>query len=108
MTDIEKTMATLKGIPTRDEMFAQLQENVAEVTFNKLNGDQRVMTCTLVPIYLPSATKTDTMSQKKVRELNEQVISVWDVNAQGWRSFRYERVTDFKLVDWTDSVISGD
>ena len=79
-----------------NQLLDQLKNNVVEVTFNKLNGDKRVMTCTLIESYLPPATKNDAMSQKKVRELNTEVMSVWDVNANGWRSFRLDRVT--KLV----------
>ena len=79
-----------------NQLLDQLKNNVVEVTFNKLNGDKRVMTCTLIESYLPPATKNDAMSQKKVRELNTEVMSVWDVNANGWRSFRLARVT--KLV----------
>jgi hypothetical protein len=47
----------------------------------------------------PHATKEDTMSQKKVRDISEAVVSVWDVNAKGWRSFRYERVNSVDIVD---------
>ena len=79
-----------------NQILDLVKNNVVEVTFNKINGDERVMTCTLVESYLPPATKNDAMSQKKVRELNTEVMSVWDVNANGWRSFRLDRVT--KLV----------
>jgi hypothetical protein len=29
----------------------------------------------------------------------DKVVSVWDVNAKGWRSFRYERVNKVDIVD---------
>jgi hypothetical protein len=76
----------------RNALVEMLQAAVMEVTFTKLNGDKRVMTCTLLPQHLPPARAEDPMSQKKIRELNEAVVSVWDVNAQGWRSFRLDRV----------------
>ena len=57
------------------------------------------MTCTLREDMKPRATKDDTMSQKKVRELSEEVVSVWDVNAKGWRSFRYNRINHVDIVD---------
>jgi predicted DNA-binding transcriptional regulator YafY len=47
----------------------------------------------------PRATKDDTMSQKKVRELSDAVVSVWDVNAKGWRSFRYNRINNVDIVE---------
>lgn len=98
-TKVEETVATLKGIPTRDDLKNMLAQNVMVIDFTKLNGDKRVMTCTLREDMKPRATKEDTMSQKKVRDLAEEVISVWDVNAKGWRSFRYARVNSVDVVD---------
>ena len=83
---------------THEEYTEKLKRGVFEVTFNKINGEQRIMNCTLHPRVLPKATKEDTMSQTKVRELNEEVVSVWDVKAEGWRAFRVENVTDFKTI----------
>lgn len=89
---VTETIAELKGIPTREELMAQLKNETLVVTFLKLDGDRREMTCTLQETIVPPATKSDPMSQKKVREVTDKVCSVWDVNAQGWRSFRYDRV----------------
>lgn len=82
----------------RNELKTALEKNLMEVTFTKVNGEQRVMTCTLHPTMLPPATKDDAMSQKRIRELNEEVLSVWDTNANGWRSFRIANVTETKLL----------
>jgi hypothetical protein len=57
------------------------------------------MTCTLREDMKPRATKDDAMSQKKVRDISEEVVSVWDVNAKGWRSFRYARINSVDIVD---------
>ena len=83
---------------THKQYTEELKSGVYEVTFNKINGDQRIMNCTLHPNVLPKATKEDAMSQTKVRELNEEVVSVWDVKAEGWRAFRVKNVTDFKKI----------
>jgi hypothetical protein len=98
-TKVSETVAALKGIPTKPELKALLEQNVVVVDFTKLNGDKRVMTCTLREDIKPRATKTDTMSQKKVREVSDAVVGVWDVNAKGWRSFRYERINSVNIVD---------
>ena len=99
MTEVSDTVAALKGIPTKEELKTLLEQNVLVVDFTKLNGDKRVMTCTLREDIKPKPTKTDTMSQKKVREVSDAVVSVWDVNAKGWRSFRYDRVNAVDIVD---------
>jgi len=99
INDMAKTLADMKGIPTKDDLKNLLEQNVLVVDFTKLNGDKRVMTCTLREDMKPKATKTDPISQKKVREISDAVVSVWDVNAKGWRSFRYERVNKVDMVD---------
>jgi len=99
-SSVSETVASLKGIPTRTDLQNILSQNVVVVDFNKLNGDKRVMTCTLREDMKPPATKNDTMSQKKVREINrEELVSDWDVNAKGWRSFRYNRINSVDIVD---------
>ena len=96
---VSETVASLKGIPTKTDLKNLLDQNVVVVDFTKLNGDKRVMTCTLREDMKPPATKTDTMSQKKVRGISDAVVSVWDVNAKGWRSFRYDRVNSIDVVE---------
>lgn len=96
---VSETVAALKGIPTKTDLKNLLEQNVLTVDFTKLDGDRRVMTCTLREDMKPRATKTDAMSQKAVREVSDAVVSVWDVNAQGWRSFRYDRINSVNIVD---------
>jgi hypothetical protein len=100
--ELKQVVADLKGIPTNQDLRNQLTQNVMVVDFTKLNGEKRVMTCTLREDIKPPATKTDTMSLKKVRDVTEAVVSVWDVNAKGWRSFRYDRVNSVNVVDTYD------
>ena len=97
--ELKQVVADLKGIPTNQDLRNQLTQNVMVVDFTKLNGDKRVMTCTLREDIKPAATKTDTMSQKAVREISDAVVSVWDVNAKGWRSFRYDRINAVDVVN---------
>src|SRR5210317_669815 len=96
---VAETVANLKGIPLKEDLKNLLEQNVLVVDFTKLNGDKRVMTCTLRDDIKPRATKTDTLSQKAVREVSDAVVSVWDVNAKGWRSFRYERINSVTIVE---------
>ena len=96
---VADTVAALKDIPSHAEMKHILEHDVVVVDFAKLNGDRRVMTCTLREDIKPAATKNDAISQKAVRDVSDAVISVWDVNALGWRSFRYERVNSVYTVE---------
>ena len=99
MNIVKDKVAELKGIPTRDALMEKLENEVLEVTFLKINGDKRIMTCTLKDDIKPKATKTDPMSQKAVRTVSDKVCSVWDINAKGWRSFRYDNIQNIKTVD---------
>ena len=82
----------------REELEGKLRTSIMEVSFNKINGDKRVMTCTLNVSNLPPATKKDPMTQEKIRKINEEVMSVWDTNAKGFRSFRMANITEVKRL----------
>ena len=86
-TTVKDTVAEMKGIPTQEVLLEQLRKETLVVTFNKLDGNERVMTCTKSFDIIPkeSQPKTD----KATKEGN---VTVWDTNAKGWRSFRYDRV----------------
>ena len=102
MNTVENTVAALKGIPTREELMETLKSQVAVVTFKKLNGDERVMPCTLKSAFLPPAKKDDAITQKKVREISDKVCAVWAIEAKGFRSFRYDRVTNVEIIESQD------
>jgi len=93
MSTVEQTVASLKGIPTREQLMETLKKEVAVVTFKKLNGDERKMPCTLITDFLPPA-----ITQKKVREISDKVCAVWAVESKGFRSFRYDRVTSIEII----------
>lgn len=98
-SQVADAIATIKGIPTKEDLKLLLEHNVVVVDFTKLNGDRRAMTCTTRSDIKPPATKTDPLSQTKIREISDAVVNVWDVNAKGWRSFRYDRVNSVTVVD---------
>jgi hypothetical protein len=81
---------------TRDGLIDMLKNNVVVVTFTKVNGDERVMTCTLQASHIPNAPtqKGELVVEKKS---NSNTVSAWDVNANGWRSFRVENVKSISM-----------
>ena len=93
--ELKQFVADKKGIPTEEQLNKTLKETTLVVTFNKLDGAERVMTCTKSFDVIPEANHPK--SDKPGKEGN---VTVWDVNANGWRSFKYERVTKVeKVVD---------
>jgi hypothetical protein len=97
-SQVADAIAALNGIPAKEALLELLSKDLVEVTFNKLDGDERVMTCTLQSNYLPESKRDDSLSQTKVRNLEDKNIVVWDITAQAWRSFRYDRVTKVQLA----------
>jgi len=91
---VADTVATLKGIPTKQELVEMLGNVIVDVTFQKLSGDDRKMKCTLIPSMLPPAQRDDKLSQTKIRNLEDKTLVVWaiDIEPSAWRSFRYDRV----------------
>ena len=85
----------------RDNYMNMLTSGVCEVTFTKVNGDKRVMTCTLLEGMIPSAEKDEPITQKKVRAVNPEVIPCWDTKAEGWRSFRVDSVQECNCLLYT-------
>ena len=81
----------------RDELINILKDNVCVVSFKKKDGTNRNMKCTLKENIVPKATKEDPLSQKKIRALNEEVVPVWDVEKEGWRSFRVDSVVTYGI-----------
>lgn len=77
----------------RGEMITELKARVCTVTFNKVNGEERVMKCTLSSDILPIAEAERSINPQ--RNVREETLSVWDVNKEGWRSFRIANVTAF-------------
>lgn len=76
-----------------------LEQGECSVSFMKVSGEERTMRCTLKKDMIPSASKSDPLSQTKIRELSEKVIPVWDLDAKGWRSFRVDNVISFRSSD---------
>ena len=72
-----------------------LQTGIANVTFIKKDGTERVLRCTLSPTELPAQTDLEESVQKKTP--NPDVLAVWDLENNGWRSFRYDAITEIRF-----------
>jgi len=77
----------------RIKMIEELQSGTRVVTFTKVNGEQREMTCTLDENLIPDPIEIK--ASKSPKPVNEEVLPVWDTTAQGWRSFRIDSVISF-------------
>lgn len=78
---------------TRDDMIDNLRSKVCTVTFTKINGEERVMECTLMESAIPESKRPKDDDSGVQRTIN--VISAFDVRKADWRSFRVENVKEF-------------
>ena len=69
-------------------MLKELQSGVILVNFTKVNGEKRNMKCTLHKDFMPKYEDRE----EKTRTIDLNQVRVWDVDAQGWRSFRLDSV----------------
>ena len=83
---------------SRDEILNTLRQGIYEVTFNKVNGEQRVMPCTLKEDLLPAATQKEVVSET-AKERKGDAISVWCTDAQAWRSFKLANFISIKPIN---------
>lgn len=78
----------------KESIVNLLQENICEVSFTKVNGETRVMPCTLREDILPKVEKVSSTPKKK----NDSVLSVWVTDINQWRSFRVDNVTNIRVL----------
>jgi hypothetical protein len=77
---------------TRDQMIDHLVGSICLVKFIKKNGDVRVMECTLNSQHIP---KDKLPVGGEVKSNSPNTIPVFDIQANGWRSFIVDNVELF-------------
>jgi hypothetical protein len=82
----------------RSWIVSHLKEGKVVVEFTKKDGSYRKMTCTLKPNLLPLVEKINESTITKKENLD--IISVFDMEAQAWRSFIVKNVQNvsFDLI----------
>jgi len=78
---------------TKSELTEMLKNQDITVTFEKKDGTQRIMRCTLRPDALPEMI-TESTRTSVVRRESDSTIAVWDIDLGAWRSFRLDSVVE--------------
>lgn len=76
-----------------DYLRNALQQGVLNVKFIKKDGTERDLRCTLKADMLPDQTDIEEQVQKKTP--NPDVMAVWDLDKNAWRSFRFDSIIGF-------------
>lgn len=72
-----------------------LKDNILDVSFTKVDGTLRNMKCTLKPTLLPDSAFLTADERERSYTVSEDVLPVWDVEKNAWRSFRIDSVHDY-------------
>jgi hypothetical protein len=72
-----------------------LRNERVNVCFTKADGTERWMHCTLHPDLIPASELRDDDGSTVRR--SEQAQSVWDIEKQAWRSFRWDTIKEFSF-----------
>lgn len=83
-----------------NQLVDLLKDNVLRVTFTKVDGTERVMECTLQESFIPVADRSSGSLLTEGDGEHER-ISVWDVQANGWRSFYLDSVKGVASAGYT-------
>lgn len=79
--------------PTKESIATLLRSHDCTVTFIKKDGTVREMKCTLrADVAIPYEKKTD-----RVREAKEDILPVWDLEADAWRSITVSTIQSIEL-----------
>lgn len=77
----------------RNWLISHLKFGPVDVTFTKKDGTLRTMKCTLKEeLMLPYEKKTD-----KIKEVSTEVLPVYDLDKESWRSFRLDSITQVEF-----------
>ena len=75
------------------KLAADLREHVAEIIFDKIDGERRIMKCTLRSKYTQD-------QYNPAEDIKKGFITVWDLENNGWRSFHFGRVLSCQIINW--------
>jgi len=90
MENIFKAVSGLTDTDKKEVYTEALQDAVCTIEFTKVNGDDRIMDCTLQSVILPKVKGTGT-----VKPLSNDLIRVFDVEVGDWRTITLSAVKSF-------------
>lgn len=68
------------------------------VVFTKKDGTEREMNCTTNSNLVPSVEVKESTEPKREKKVNEEIMPVYDLDAKGWRSFRWDSIKQVRFT----------
>ncbi len=82
----------------RTTLIKNLQKRAMRITFTKVNGEERVIDCSLQEHIIPETSESN-------RKQNKEILPVFDINKGEWRSFRLDSVTNIEALEYQDNEV---
>jgi hypothetical protein len=82
-----------KMLYTKEQIRETARAGIISVKFTKKDGSLRSMRCSLQEKYLPPLMGDAETTTKD----NPDVLAVWDIDVNGWRSFRIDSVMSMTI-----------
>lgn len=86
-------MRNINTPESREWLRTLLSEQVIAISFIKKDGTVRDMVCTLTSDKIPAEFAPKNSGKAK----SDESIAVFDIENQGWRSFRWDSVTEISF-----------
>jgi hypothetical protein len=74
----------------KSELVQRLETGVVAIRFIKIDGSERLMQATLSEALIPQKQ----FESLSLRSESSSFLTVWDLEAQGWRAFRLDSVLE--------------
>lgn len=81
----------------KEDIVAHLVKRTGTITFDKKDGTERVMNCTLMKSLLPEQMDIEEKLDGDRANGNPNVLAVWDLDKKDWRSFRIDSVKEMSF-----------
>jgi hypothetical protein len=78
----------------KDWLISLLRSEIVELTFIKKDGSERIMTCTLAEQKIPAENAPKGTERAK----SDEAVAVFDLENNGWRSFRWDSLTNIEFT----------
>ena len=83
----------------RSEVIEQLKSEIINITFTKVDGSTRNMKATLSENEIPATSSSNTALKAP-----KTYQAVWDTEASGWRSFKWDSIKEVNGVNTPNGV----
>ena len=88
----------------RDYLKGLLVEEKVRIRFTKVDGTGSELIGTTNPKYLPIVVEAFVEDGaepvvKKIKKVNVDVLTLFNIEKQAWRSVKYDLIHDFEIID---------